>query len=44
MIFPAIASFYHMIFPFTCQYSQRPDFYVIIDGDDPSPPVADTNI
>ena len=38
MIFPAIASFYHMIFSFPCQFSQRPDFQVIFYGDDPSPP------
>ena len=44
MIFPAIASLYHMIFSFTCQFSQRPDFHVIFDGDGPSTPVADTNI
>ena len=41
---PANASFYHMIFSFTCQFPQRFDFHMIFDGDDSSLPVADTNI
>ena len=44
MIFPVIVSFHHMIFSFTCQFSQRSDFHMIVDGDDSSLPVADTNI
>ena len=44
LFFPAIAGFYHMIFLFTCQFSQRSDFHMIFDGDASSQPVADTNI
>ena len=43
MIFSAIASFYQMIFSFTCQFSQKSDFHVIFDGDDSSLPIADTD-
>ena len=40
MICPVIASFYDIIFSFTCQFSQKHDFHIILDGDDPSPQVA----
>ena len=32
--------FYDIIFPLTCQFSQKPDFQIILDGDDASPQVA----
>ena len=38
------SQFCHMIFLFTRQFSQMSDFHVIFDGDDLSPPVADTYI
>ena len=39
--FSCDCQFYRMIFSVICQFLQRPDFHVIFDGDDPSPPVAD---
>ena len=37
MIFSCNCKFYHMISSFACQFSERSDFQVIFDGDDPSP-------
>ena len=43
MIFPAIASFYHVLFYSHVSFLKGPIF-TIFDGDDSSLPVADTNI